>query len=65
MKQERDTEMTNIIRFEDKTVEHCRRIAKLTDGYGSLRSDLTEEEKAEALRIGRIEFKSARAVRKR
>ena len=32
---------------------------------GPLRSDLTEAEKAEALRIGRIEFKSAGAVRKR
>jgi len=30
-----------------------------------LRADLTEAEKAEALRIGRIEFKSAGAVRKR
>ncbi len=32
---------------------------------GKLRKDLTEAEKAEALRIGRIEFKSAGAVRKR
>ena len=30
-----------------------------------LRSDLSEAEKAEALRIGRIEFASAGAVRKR
>ena len=30
-----------------------------------LRSDLTEAEKAEALRIGRIEFKSAGAVKKK
>ena len=30
-----------------------------------LRSDLTEAEKAEALRIGRIEFKSASVIRKR
>ncbi len=30
-----------------------------------LRKDLTEAEKAEALRIGRIEFKSAGATRKR
>lgn len=30
-----------------------------------LRADLTEEQKAEALRIGRIEFKSAGATRKR
>lgn len=30
-----------------------------------LRSDLTEEQRAEALRIGRIEFKSAGATRKR
>jgi hypothetical protein len=30
-----------------------------------LRQDLTEEQKAEALRIGSIEFKSAGATRKR
>lgn len=30
-----------------------------------LRKDLTEEQKAQALRIGRIEFKSAGATRKR
>jgi hypothetical protein len=30
-----------------------------------LRQDLTEEQKAEAFRIGSIEFKSARATRKR
>lgn len=32
---------------------------------GILRSDLTPEQKVEALRIGRIEFKSAGATRKR
>jgi hypothetical protein len=31
----------------------------------ALRSDLTPKQKAEALRIGRIEFKSAGATRKR
>lgn len=31
---------------------------------GLLRSNLTPQEKAEALRIGRIEFKSAGAMRK-
>ena len=31
----------------------------------TIRSDLTEAEKAEALRIGRIEFASAGATRKR
>jgi hypothetical protein len=30
-----------------------------------LRADLTEEQKADALRIGRIEFKSAGATRNR
>jgi hypothetical protein len=30
-----------------------------------LRSDLSEEQKAEALRIGRMEFKSAGATRKK
>ena len=35
------------------------------DKKDQLRSDLTEEQKAEALRIGRIEFKSAGATRKK
>ena len=38
---------------------------KADDCRRQLRSDLTEEQKAKALRIGRIEFKSAGATRTR
>jgi hypothetical protein len=36
-----------------------------TEKTKKLRDDLTEEQKAAALKIGRIEFKSAGATRKR
>ena len=36
-----------------------------TETKPKLREDLTEEQKAVALKIGRIEFKSAGAIRKR
>jgi hypothetical protein len=52
--------------FGTKQTDRVTRIAlQQLAAERKLRSDLTEEQKAEALRIGRIEFKSAGATRKR
>lgn len=45
--------------------EEFRRVWIKDYSARKLRSDLTEEQKLEAARIGRIEFKSAGATRKR
>ncbi len=48
-----------------QVIEQTESLIEQAQLYRQLRSDLTEEQKAEALRIGRIEFKSAGATRKR
>jgi hypothetical protein len=59
MKQEEPSQMTKeqALYFLDQEMERIQLL--------KLRSDLTPEQKLEAARIGRIEFKSTGATRKR
>src|SRR5258705_8304025 len=63
-KQERNTEMTLSIE-EITALDQFDAWADLAIKSYGLRSDLTPKEKEKALKIGRIEFKSAGATRKR
>lgn len=47
------------------TTEYKTRLEALDEQAAKLRADLTPEERERALRIGRIEFASAGATRKR
>jgi hypothetical protein len=50
---------------KSKLLERQEETEMKTTETNTLRKDLTEEQKAQALRIGRIGFKSAGATRKR